>query len=214
MPIHIYFLYYRIDFVFFPGDLFVYLVLIVLVYVNTWCVLYFIQIPPYDGNFVNSIQRMLAIMAQFVFVYAIVVIPFPHAFEVLLRDDGLCRSIKGFETIGMGIYSVFRIMLSMIDLTTYRSPSLNIAHVLHIIYVFMVAILLVNFLIALMSTSVGVVVDVGYVIMLVQHLSVEMLVEWRLIYPFAPLYKFLRKIFFKCYHCKIVIKHTAVVDKL
>ena len=85
---------------------------------------------------------------------------------------------------------------------------------LHIIYVFMVAILLVNFLIALMSTSVGEVVDAGDVIMLVQRLSVVMLVEWRLIYPLAPLYLFLRKIFFKCYNGKIVIKHTAVVDKL
>ena len=116
--------------------------------------------------------------------------------------------------MGYGIYSVFRIMLNMIDLTTYNSPSLYAAYVLHIIYVFLVAILLVNFLVALMSSSVGEVVDAGSVIMLVQRLSVLTLVEWRLKYPFAPLYMLLHKIFFTTYRGKIVLKHTEVVDQL
>ena len=103
-------------YIYIPTNTFVDLGLIVLTYVTTWSVLYFIQILPYAGNFVNSIQKMLAIMAQFVFVYAIILIPFPHAFQVLLREEGLCGSVKGFETIGHGVYSVFRIMLNMIRL--------------------------------------------------------------------------------------------------
>ena len=197
-----------------PNNIFVELGLIIVTYVSTWSVMFFVQILPYAGSFVNSIQKMLTIMAQFTFVYAIILIPFPHAFQVFLRGQGLCDTVKGFETIGNGIYSVFRIMLNMIDITTYKSPSLHAAFVLHIIYVFLVAILLVNFLVALMSSSVGEVVDAGSVIMLVQRLSVLTLVEWRLKYPFAPLYMLLRKIFFTTYRGQIVLKHTEVVDKL
>ena len=197
-----------------PDNIFVELGLIVVTYVSTWSVMFFVQILRYAGNFVNIIQKMLVIMAQFTFVYAIILIPFPHAFQVFLRGRGLCDTVKGFETMGFGIYSVFRIMLNMIDLTTYNSPSLYAAYVLHIIYVFLVAILLVNFLVALMSSSVGEVVDAGSVIMLVQRLSVFTLVEWRLKYPFAPLYMLLHKIFFTTYRGKIVLKHTEGVDQL
>ena len=200
-------------YLFAPNNVFVDLGLIVVTYVSTWSVMFFIQMLPYAGNFVNSIQKMLAIMAQFTFVYAIILIPFPHAFNVFLREEGLCSTVKGFETFGHGIYSVFRIMLNMIDLTTYKSPTLVAAYVLHIIYVFMVAILLVNFLIALMSSSVGEVVDAGSVIMLVQRLSVLTLVEWRLKYPFAPLYMLLHKLFFKTSRGKILLQHTEALDK-
>ncbi len=197
-----------------PGAFIVSLGLILVTWCSTWAVLYFIQILPYAGHFVNSIQEMLLVMAQFVFVYAIILIPFPHTFQVLLRESDLCRTVSGFDSFPLGIYSVFRIMLNMIDLTTYQSPSVNAAYILHILYVFFVAILLVNFLIALMSASVGEVVNASEAIMLIQRLSVVMLVEWRLKYPFSCVYLILHKFLYNTQKGKITMTHVEKVTRI
>ena len=126
---------------------------VVMTYVSTWSMLYFVQLLPYIGYFVNTIQRMLTVMFKFILVYLIIFVPFPHAFQVLLRSNS-CDVVPGFQSFTQAAYSVFRIMLNMEDLTWRDSRSSSAAFILHVIFVFMVAILLVNFLVALMSNSV------------------------------------------------------------
>ncbi len=185
--------------------------LIFTVFFSTWSVLYFVQIIPFIGKFVNSIQEMLTVMAQFIVVYVIILIPFPHTFQVLLRGEDQCKSVKEFETLGMGFYSSFRIMLNMLDLTSYDVPGVTIAYVLHIVFVFFVSILLVNFLIALMSSSVGEVVDAGEAIMIIQRLSVGMLLEWRLHRPLCLLYRLQHRRFFLVKGKQIHLEHKHLV---
>ncbi len=206
-------------YIFEPKNIITDIGLILVTFLSTWSILYFVQIVPFIGKFVNSIQEMLAVMLQFTIVYVIILIPFPHAFQVLLRSDSSCDSVKDFESLGMGSYSVFRIMLNMVDLTSYYSDAYNsdgvyVAYVLHIIFVFFVAILLVNFLIALMSSSVGNVVDSGEAIMMIQRISVVMLIEWRLVRPFVCLYDFLHRIFFHVYHKQVYLRHKHITREL
>ena len=202
-------------YIFLPGQVFVMLGLIIVTYVSTWSALFFIQIISHTGHFVNSIQRMLTVMLQFIFVYAIILIPFPHAFQVMLRSPDVCDKVENFDSLGQGMYSSIRIMLNMIDFTAYKNaPSVGVAYVLHVFFVFMVAILLVNFLIALMSASVGEVVDSGEAIMLVQRLSVVLLVEWRVLYPFVCVYMLLHKICFKTNRGRITLTHVEKVTSL
>ena len=188
--------------------------LILTIFFSTWSILYFIQILPFVGKFVNSIQEMLAVMLQFILVYVIILIPFPHAFQVLLRGDSECDTIQDFETAAMGSYSTFRIMLNMVDLTSYDGHGVGVAYALHIIFVFFVAILLVNFLIALMSSSVGEVVDAGEAIMMIQRLSVVSVIEWRLCRPFACIYILLQKVFFNFHHKLIYLRHRRLITSL
>ncbi len=197
-----------------PKDIITDIGLILVTFLSTWSVLYFVQIVPFIGKFVNSIQEMLAVMLQFIIVYVIILIPFPHAFQVLLRTESTCDTVKDFESFGMGSYSVFRIMLNMVDLTSYNSEGVYVAYILHVIFVFFVAILLVNFLIALMSSSVGQVVDAGEAIMMIQRLSVVMLVEWRLTRPFVCIYEFLHRIFFRVCHKQIYLRHKHITRGL
>ena len=93
--------------------------LILTCFFSAWSILYFVQLLPYVGPFVNCIQKMLGIMVTFTFVYFIMMFPYPHAFLSLLRGDSKC-SIEGFETLWDGIYTSFQIMLNMVDIHSYK----------------------------------------------------------------------------------------------
>ncbi len=161
-------------------------------YVSVWTILFFLQMLPAVGQFVNSIQRMLRIMFQFVVIYAFILMPYPFAFFILLRSKYGCTG-PGFEDVLEAFYTIFKIMLNMEDFNAYRDlTDLKPSYLLHVIYVFTVAILLVNFLIALLSSSVGEIAEAGDIIMMLQRLSVVTLVEKRMswIVPY----------FYKCMH--------------
>ena len=85
---------------------------------SVWSILYFVQLLPFVGPFVNSIQKMLGIMVSFIIVYFIMIFPYPHAFLALLKGNNKCR-LEGFETVWNGMYTSFNIMLNKVDLDTY-----------------------------------------------------------------------------------------------
>ena len=178
------------------------------VYVSVWTILYFMQMLPSLGHFVNSIQKMLTIMLQFIVVYVFILIPYPHAFQVLLTRNnvGQCQA-EGFTTAPEAWYSTFKIMLNMVDLGKYHSSGLQPANILHIVYVFTVAILLVNFFIALLATSVGETVEAGNVIMMLQRLSVVTVLERRLQLLCPCYYSFMQKFVYKCRGGKIYLEY-------
>ena len=89
-------------------------------FLSVWSVLYFVQLMPSVGQFVNSIRRMLGIMFNFIIVYGIMLYPYPHAFMVMLKNNLGCQ-VPGFETLQNGIYSTFKIMLNMLDISNYQS---------------------------------------------------------------------------------------------
>ncbi len=86
---------------------------------SIWSLLYFVQLIPSIGQFVNSIRRLLEIMANFIIVYMLMIFPYPHGFMLLLKDkDDSCK-VAGFESLVSGFYTSFKIMLNMVDLTEY-----------------------------------------------------------------------------------------------
>ena len=96
-------------------------------FLSVWSVLYFVQLVPSLGHFVNSIRRMLGIMFNFIIVYGIMLYPYPHAFMVMLKNNMGCQ-VPGFETLLNGIYSSFKIMLNMLDISNYQSGERNCSY--------------------------------------------------------------------------------------
>ena len=96
-------------------------------------------------------------------------------------------------------------MLNMIDLTEYDVLDDITLYGLHIVYVFMIAILLLNFLIALLSTAAAEVALNRYAIMVVQRLSVLCLIERRFSWALYWLYKPISKRLFTCKDGRIYI---------
>ncbi len=84
-------------------------------------VMYFVQLMPAVGPFVNNIQRMFGVMISFIIVFILMIFPFPHVFMVLLRGEAdRCNPVEGFETIFDGFYSSFLIMLNINDFSDYN----------------------------------------------------------------------------------------------
>ncbi|CAD5125478.1 DgyrCDS13692 [Dimorphilus gyrociliatus] len=81
------------------------------------------------------------------------------------------------------------IMLNMLELTDLKIDNLTDVAILHVAYVIIVPILLVNFLIALMSNSVSEVAENRYLIMALQRLNAALQVESRFGMHISVLYK-------------------------
>ena len=177
-------------------------------YLSVWTVLFFLQILPSVGKFVNSIQRMLIVMFQFLIVYVILLIPYPHAFYFLLRETDQCQ-VAGFSSLMDATYTVFKMMLNMVDFGDYTDiPSgIHAVHILHIIYVFTVAILLVNFLIALLSSSVGETAEASDLTILLQRLSVLQTVESRMTKIFPCFYQLVNRHVYRCENGKMYLQY-------
>ncbi len=158
---------------------------------NIWSLLFFIQLLPALGYFVTIIQRMLKDMFHFLVLYVILFFSFSQTFYNLFYMGEVCT--EEFHTVPMSMYSTFRVMLNMIDLTNYRGADMTDVAILHISYVIVVPILLVNFLIALMSNSVSDVAENRYNIMTLQRLSAALLVEERLARFISSVYKYQQK---------------------
>ncbi len=88
--------------------------LIISCYLSVWSILYFVQLLPSIGHFVNIVLRMQMILLNFIIIYLIMFFPYPHVFLILLRGRDHC-AVEGFENIAEGFYSVFKIMLNMMD---------------------------------------------------------------------------------------------------
>ena len=78
------------------------------------------------------------------------------------------------------MYALFRGMLNMIDFTQYDVKNSGILYAMHMFFVFLVALMLVNFLIAVMSTSASEVASKKKILFLMTRLSVALTIERRL----------------------------------
>ena len=144
---------------------------------NIWALLFFFQCMPYIGHFVIAVQKMLADMASFFAIFLIFLFGFSQAFTNILFVTGFCNN-TGFENLPIAFYSTFTVMLNMVDFSNYVDASFTIA-ILHMSYVLVVAVLLLNFLIALMSSSVIHVNDNKDMLMTLQKLHIALLLEYR-----------------------------------
>lgn len=143
-----------------------------------WSILYFCQLVPFLGYFVITIQRMIKDLIRFAVLFFLMLIPFALTFRRIAKDETVC--VEAFRTIPLSIYTTFTVMLNMVNFTefTFSDNFLSTGFV-HFVFVFLVAILLLNFLIALFSSSVSEITENRDVIMTIQRLSVYWTLEYR-----------------------------------
>ncbi len=161
---------------------------------SVWSLLYFAQVLPNVGYFVISIERMMKNLIQFIFVFLLFHFSFTYAFMKTLRGHALSTiCTHHFYSIWKSFYGTFMIMLNMIDLNEYTSADATALFILHCIYVFIVAILLINFLIAMLSSSYSDVSENKDVISRIQAMSLAVVVESRTPTCLWPLSRWLQK---------------------
>lgn len=170
---------------------------IMLYTVCMWSILYFVQLMPSVGHFVIIIQHMFKDFFHFLLIFILLFLPFPQIFFRILNESSPCVEIPD---IPLFYYNTIIIMLNMVNFSSMlekvRDPT-GLA-VTHLLFVFVVAVLLINFLVALFSNSVSIVTSNKRVIVPIQCLSVVIPLEKRecIKYPLYPYFRLMQR---QCY---------------
>ncbi len=155
----------------------------------TFCFMFFFQMLPIVGVYVTTVRRMLRDLLNFSFLYLLWVTPFSLYFLVFFNTNSKFDCVSEFSNIGEAFYSTFRMMLNMLDLHLYEVHTPQVLDLVHVIYVFTVAILLINFLIAVMSTSAARIAMSDKIIVGLERMYVALILESRLGRPLRGLLK-------------------------
>ena len=159
----------------------------------SWSILYFIQFLPSIGPAVNSIQLMLKDMMNFVLLYSIFLIPFYITFQTFMTTYSKTGCHPDFESDTESIFSLVLMMFNILDPREYDVIHQGYFNALFILYTFMCAIILLNFLIALMANTAARSKSENVVILQLNRLAVSCLVEKRFHWFFRAYYMQMRK---------------------
>ena len=144
---------------------------------NSWALLYFFQFLPHIGYFVLAVQQMVGETFKFTLIFLLFLFGFSEAFANVLFVNGFCN-VPEFSDTSMSLYSTFTVMLNMVSLSEYVQSNVSLGFV-HVTYVMLVGVLLMNFLIALMANSMFKVSEYRTILMILQRLHRSMLLEWK-----------------------------------
>lgn len=151
-----------------------------------WSILYFLQLPAMIGNYVIAVERMLKEFLNFTIIYAVFFLTYSFGFYKML-----CTTFTpDFQSLDLAMYSTFRTMLNMVD---YIGENRIGVYLVHVAYVMVVAILLLNFLIATLSSSYAYSLKHRRVLLLIQRMSIALTAERRLVKLLAPIRRRLRQ---------------------
>ncbi|CBN74883.1 Transient Receptor Potential Channel [Ectocarpus siliculosus] len=108
--------------------------------------LFFVQIHPLQGPMIQVVFRMTRILLKFGFVIAVIMLGFTMAFHVLFRD---------FDSFGESFLDLFKAMLGDTGFFEVFSGDTYdvVATFLLVVYLFIVTVMLLNLLVAILSTS-------------------------------------------------------------
>ena len=122
---------------------------------SMWSFLFFLQMVPKICKSVITMEGMLKDVFGFLVLYIIVVIPYIHVFESFVLVNSKDGCISEFSNPLMTCYTLFRMMLNMFDVSTLESKVsyISILYIMHMNFVFVVSIMMINFLIAAMANS-------------------------------------------------------------
>ena len=148
----------------------------------SWSILQFLQLLPGVGHFAVALQRLLANLLSCIVVFVFFTFVFADMFfRIVNENHGEC--VKEFDLrSGTYVYSTFLVLIHMFDFRTIEAQDRVTLYIIHIIYVFMASIMLINFLIALFSSTVTWVNGHKDLILNVQRLSMFSILEHRLSY--------------------------------
>ena len=158
---------------------FTHFVYIIFCFSVSWGILFFLQFLPWFGFIVIALQRMIQNLLSFAIIFLSILTPFVFAFKKFLGHTGSICNYEFFHIIN-AFYSTFKVMLNMVDFEKYSGTDMSAVSFLHFVYVFLVPVLLINFLIALFSTSYAQVYANKRIYHFIQQLSVSMIIEYRL----------------------------------
>ncbi len=176
---------------------------------------FFLQIMPKVSFYAVILQRMTStFMLHFSCIFTVVAFPYIIAIHRLVNfSQPNCQ--ENFTTGYHTIYSVFLLTFNMVDFTNIEGSDdhLIILYVVHIVFVLLIGVLLINFLIALFTNYVGRVVEFRHIIVPVHMMAILGVVDTRLERHCKPALRHLEvKRFVTDSGGRVYIHRTLVVD--
>ncbi len=145
-----------------------------------YSVMYFAQVLPSVGPYIITVMRMMRDLAMFILIYICCLTPFAFYFMLFSNTRSHDQCHTEFSTFLWSMYSCFAMMLNMVDMTAFDVSNQWVLFCVHISYVFMVAVLLINFLIAIMSSSAAYIWESKNLIVKFERIYMAYIVEYRL----------------------------------
>ena len=179
---------------------------------STWGLLYFLQVLPWISIYTIAIQRMLQDFVRFTLIFVI----FLGAFAISFRRIVLGPSNKcpvHVDTFVETIYSSFLVVLNLVNFGEYESVDKISLYLLHIVLVFLISILLLNFLIATMTQSFSEVYIHHRTITQTQRLKLMMTIQFRLACPMCALYKKLQRNVYVYHKNRLCLRRDLIKGK-
>ena len=155
---------------------------------------------------------MLQVFTCFTLIFVIFFCAFALPFRrILLCNSSECS--KNFDTLGETIKSSFLVMINLMDFRQHENVDKTSLYALHILFVFFISILLVNFLIALMTQSISDIFANRSAIIQSQRLFLMVSVQLRLAWSMRPLYKILHRRVFVYQNRRMCLLPTLIKGK-
>ena len=151
------------------------------------------QCLPWIGTSIISIQGMIRDMTRFAILMVIYNIPFMHLFYIFSSNESNQGCIEDFNTIGRTFYSLLLLSLNIVDTTQYDVHHEASFYFMHAVFVYVVGIVLLNFLIAVMANVQRYLEEHQGVLLTLNVLSVACYAEMRMHRLFPFFYDFVRR---------------------
>ena len=178
--------------------------------------IFFLQLFPKIGFYAVVVQRMSSMfMNYFIIIYGTMALPFIISFHRIVNFAKIdCED--DFHSVWQSIYSTFLLTFNMLDFSGIDAPNEQLAamYLLHVGFVLVVGVLLINFLIALFTYHVGYVLQNNNVIVPCQAIFLMWLAEERIQSVFTRILHKLEKSYFitdsegNIYVSEVLIAHA------
>ena len=179
---------------------------------SIWGVVYFLQVLPWISLYAIAVQRMLQEFTRFTLIFVIFLSAFALSFRrILLGDSNECP--KMFSTFRETFYTSFLVMINSVNFREFKNVDKTSLYLLHILFVFFISILLLNFLIATMTQSFSGLHAKGNAIIQTQRLALMMTVQMRLAWPMQFLYRIMQRRVFVYHNKRLCLRRTLITKK-
>ena len=142
--------------------------------------LFYALVLPYIGFHLVIIQRLMNTLWYFAILFTLFLAPFATFFMLYMNINTNQGCIHDFRSFTYSMYASLRMMLNLVEPADYDVINEGFLMFTHVVFVFIIGILLINFLIASMTIIAGKLMDHEHVMMDMYALYIAFKQELRL----------------------------------
>ena len=158
----------------------------------------FVLLLPYIGFQLIVVHQLISQLLAFLVLYMMMLLPFSTFFMAFINTNTEQGCIEEFRDPLSSIYTSILLMLNMVDLSEFVTIHRGFLLLVHVIFVFVIGILMINFLIAIMTNKAGSLMERQHIMMGVYAVYLGMVLEIRCSSVLSAYYSRMKKKYLLC----------------